>query len=252
MIITPKSCGSWWCWLSSRTSGLCPWLKQVPSSAFVHPRLTAGQEEQTVEYVNRKRKWMVKSRLEWCVECCIFHVWGVRVPDWSGNSWASAPDGWHTSLAPDSDSGGPVVLLAHRGLRWWHHGRSTLVPLGHRELFGAVERKRGEKSKLKHYNRHCTFMWRRSHGDGRYKLRPGTRSMLCQRDWWGWWWSWLWVGELQLSEQPPQSQSSWHSSRNSSPNWCWRAGGSTPYTWHTANTNTLHKLLLLIWSHLNL
>lgn len=88
------------------------------------------------------------SRLEWCVECCIFHVCGVRVPDWSGNSWASAPDGWRTSLAPDSDSGGPVVLLAHRGLRWWHHGRSTLVPLGHRELFGAVERKQ-KKRKLK-------------------------------------------------------------------------------------------------------
>lgn len=191
------------------------------------------------------------SRLKWCVECCIFHVCGVRVPDWSGNSWASAPDGWRTSLAPDSDSGGPVVLLAHRGLRWWHHGRSTLVPLDHRELFGAVERKQKKRKFKKNYNRHCTFMWRSSHGDGKYKLRPGTRSMLCQRDWWGWWWSWLWVGELQLSEQPPQSQSSWHSSRNSSPNWCWRAEGSTPYTWHTANTNTLHKLLLLIWSHLN-
>lgn len=82
-------------------------------------------------------------------------------------------------------------------------------------------------------------------------VRPGTRSKLCQRDWWGWWWSWLWGGELQLSEQPPQSQSSWHFSQSSSLNWCWRAEGSTPYTWHTqTHTHTLHKLLLLIWPHL--
>lgn len=60
---------------------------------------------------------------------------------------------------------------------------------------------------------------------------PGTRSKLCPWDWWGWWWSWLWAGETPPSEQPPQSQSSWHSSQSSSLNWCWRAEGRTPYTW---------------------
>lgn len=100
------------------------------------------------------------------------------VPGWSGSSWASAPGGWRTSLATDSDSGGPVIWSEHRGPQWWHRGRSISTPPGHRGPFGAAERElESQFSEVSKRNSSLHWHWLR--GAPAEMKRAVLRVNLC-------------------------------------------------------------------------